>query len=37
MEAEKRLTDLANKVVQTSGKRYDFLLDRIYFTGDNGY
>ena len=31
------MTDLTNKVAQTSEKVYDFSLGRIYFTGDNGY
>ena len=31
------MADLTNKVAQTSEKVYDFLLGRIYFTGDNGY
>ena len=37
MEAEKKLTDLTKKVAQISEKGYDFLLDRMYFTGDQGY
>ena len=35
-EAEKKNTDLTKKVVQISEKKYDFLLDRMYFTGDDG-
>ena len=37
MEAEKKLTDLTNKVAQISEKGNDFLLGRMYFTGDHGY
>ena len=37
METEKKLTDLTKKVAQISEKGYDFLLDRMYFTGDHGY
>ena len=37
LQTEKKLTDLANKVVQVSQKRYSFLLGRIHFTGDDGY
>ena len=36
VEAEKKLTDLANKVAQISGKGYDFLLGRMYFAGGDG-
>ena len=36
-EAEKKNTDLTKKVVQISEKKYDFLLDRMYFTGDDGH
>ena len=32
-----KLTDLANKVAQISEKGYDFLLGKMYFTGDDGY
>ena len=31
------MTDVTNKVAQLSEKAYDFLLDRMYFTDDNGY
>ena len=34
---EMKLTDLANKVAQISEKGYDFLLGKMYFTGDDGY
>ena len=34
--AENELTDLTNKVAQISEKGYDFLLGRMYFTGDDG-
>ena len=37
VETEKKLTNLINKVPPISGKLYDFLLGRMYFTGDNGY
>ena len=37
VETVKQLTDLTNKVVQISKKGYDFLLGRMYFTGDNDY
>ena len=37
IEAGKKLTDLTKKVARISEKRYDFLLDRMYFTGDDGY
>ena len=36
-EAEKKITDLTNKVAQLSEKGYDFLLSRMYFTGNDGY
>ena len=36
-EAEKKVTDLTNKIGQISEKRYDFLLGRMYFTGNDGY
>ena len=35
--SEKILGDLTNKVAQILEKGYDFLLGRMYFTGDNGY
>ena len=35
--SEKILADLTNKVAQILEKGYDFLLGRMYFTGDNGY
>ena len=37
IEAEKKITDLANKVAQISEKEYDFLLGKMYFTGNDGY
>ena len=37
VEAEKKLTDLANKVAQVSERGFNFLIDRMYFAGDNGY
>ena len=37
IEAEKKITDLTNKVAQISGKGYAFLLGRINFTGNDGY
>ena len=37
VEAEKKLTDLRNKVTEISEKGYNFLLDRMYFTGNDGY
>ena len=37
VEAEKKLTDLTNKVAQISEKRYDFLLGKVYFSSDDGY
>ena len=37
IEAEKKIIDLTNKVTQISGKGYDFLLSRMYFTGYDGY
>ena len=33
----KKLTDLTSKDAQISAKGHDFLLGRVYFTGDNGY
>ena len=37
VDAEKEITDLTNKVAQISEKSYDFLLGRMYFTGDDVY
>ena len=37
MEAEKKTTDLTNKITQISEKVYDLLLARMYFTGNDGY
>ena len=37
VEAEKKITDLTKKVVQISEKAYDFLLGRMYFTGNDGF
>ena len=37
IEAERKITGLENKVTQMSEKGYDFLLDRMYFTGNDGY
>ena len=37
LDAVKKLTDLTEKVGQISEKGYDFLLGRMYFTGDGGY
>ena len=37
IKAEKKLTDLRNKVAQISEKGFDFLLGRMYFTGNDGY
>ena len=36
LEAKKKLTGLTNKVEQISENRQKILLDRMYFTGDNG-
>ena len=36
IKAEKKITDLTNKVTQISVKGYDFLLYRMYFTGNQG-
>ena len=36
-EAEKKITDFANKVAPISEKWYEFLLGRMYFTGNDGY
>ena len=37
LEVKKKLTDLTEKVAQILEKGYDFLLGRMYFTGNNGY
>ena len=37
LEAQNKLTDLKNKVTQIPERRYNFLLNRMYFTSDNGY
>ena len=37
IEAEKNLTELTKKVAQISEKGYDFLLERMYFTGNYGH
>ena len=37
VEAENKITDLTNTVVQISEKGYDFLLGRMCFTGNNRY
>ena len=37
IEAEKKVTELTNKIGQISEKQYDFLLGRMYFTGNDGY
>ena len=37
VKAEKKTTDLTNKVAQISEKGYDFLLGRVYFTGNDDY
>ena len=37
IEAEKKITDLTNKVAQISEKGYDFLLGKMYFTGNAAY
>ena len=36
-EAEKKLVNLSKKVSKILIKRYNFLLGRMYFTGDDGY
>ena len=36
VETQKKLTDQTNKTAQISEKRCDFLLGRLYFTGDDG-
>ena len=37
VEAKTKLTDLTNNLAQISEEKYDFLLDIMYFTGDDGY
>ena len=37
VEADKKLNHLTKKTAQISEKGYDFLLGRMYFTGDNGF
>ena len=37
VEAKKKITDLTNKFVRISGIRYEFLLGRMCFVGDDGY
>ena len=37
VKAEKKVTDLTNKVVQLSEKGYAFLLGRMYFTRNDNY
>ena len=37
VEAEKKITDLTNKVAQISEEGYDFLRGIMYFTGNDGY
>ena len=37
IEDKKKITDLANKGAEISEKGYDFLLGRMYFTGNDGY
>ena len=36
VEAEKKITNLTNKVAQISEKGYEFLVGRMYFTGHDG-
>ena len=36
-ETEKKITDLTNKVAEILKKGCDFLLGRMYFTGNDGY
>ena len=35
--AKKEITNLIKEIVQISEKGYDFLLDRMYFTENDGY
>ena len=37
LEAEKKLTDLSNKVSQLPEKWYNFLLCKMYFTSNDSY
>ena len=37
IEADKKATDLTKKVAQISENRYDLLLGKMYFTGNDGY
>ena len=37
VETEKKITDLTNKVAEILKKGCDFLLGRMYFTGNDGY
>ena len=37
VETRNKVTDLAKKVVQISEKGYNVLLDRMYFTDNDGY
>ena len=37
IEAEKKITDLTNKIAQISKKGFYFLTGRMYFTGNNLY
>ena len=37
VETEEKLADLTNKVTQISEKGYDFLLNRMHFSGDDSY
>ena len=33
---KKKIADIANKIVQIAGKRLEFLLDTMYFIGNDG-
>ena len=37
IKAEKKITDLTNKVTQISENEYYFLVGKMYFTGNDGY
>ena len=37
IEAEKKITDLTNKVSEMAKKGCDFLLGKIYFAGNDSY
>ena len=37
MQRLKKIADITNKVAQISEQGYDFLLGRMYFTGNDGY